>query len=111
MARPRKKIDEKQVLELARIGCTVPEMAVILDVSQSTLNHSYCKIINKGREDGKERLRRLQWKSAQKGNVAMLIWLGKQVLKQADKQEQSGPNGGPVQTEIKLTIEHIGAKP
>jgi hypothetical protein len=25
----------------------------------------------------------------------MQIWLGKQYLGQADKQEQSGPNGGP----------------
>jgi hypothetical protein len=26
----------------------------------------------------------------------MQIWLGKQYLGQRDKQEQSGPNGGPV---------------
>jgi hypothetical protein len=29
----------------------------------------------------------MQWKSAEKGSVPMQIWLGKQVLGQADKQE------------------------
>jgi hypothetical protein len=30
----------------------------------------------------------------------MQIWLGKQYLGQSDKQEQSGPNGGPVERVI-----------
>ena len=29
----------------------------------------------------------MQWKSAEKGNVVMLIWLGKQVLGQSDTPE------------------------
>ena len=29
----------------------------------------------------------MQWKSAEDGNVTMQIWLGKQVLGQAEKQE------------------------
>ena len=29
----------------------------------------------------------MQWKSAEKGNVTMQIWLGKQNLGQSDKQE------------------------
>ena len=32
-------------------------------------------------------LRRQQIEAAKKGNVAMLIWLGKQLLEQADKRE------------------------
>ena len=36
---------------------------------------------------GKIRLRQLQWKAAESGNVSMLIWLGKQYLGQSDKQE------------------------
>ena len=29
----------------------------------------------------------MQWDSAKKGNTTMLVWLGKQYLKQSDKQE------------------------
>ena len=31
----------------------------------------------------------MQWKSAERGSVPMLIWLGKQVLGQTDKSEIS----------------------
>ena len=44
-------------------------------------------ILTKGRDKGKIRLRQLQWRAAEKGNVSMLIWLGKQVLDQTDRQE------------------------
>ena len=45
------------------------------------------KNITKGKDKGKMRLRQMQWKAAEGGNVSMLIWLGKQVLGQSDKQE------------------------
>ena len=31
----------------------------------------------------------MQWKAAERGNTSMLIWLGKQILGQSDKQEIS----------------------
>ena len=34
----------------------------------------------------------MQWKAADKGNVAMLIWLGKQVLGQTEKSEVKWEN-------------------
>ena len=37
----------------------------------------------------KMRLRQLQWKSAESGNVTMQIFLGKNILGQQDKIEQS----------------------
>ena len=44
-------------------------------------------------------LRRKQFALALGGNVTMLIWLGKQLLNQADKAELTGANGGPVKTQ------------
>ena len=35
------------------------------------------------------RLRQLQWKSAEKGNVSMLIFLGKNILGQQDRLEEN----------------------
>ena len=43
--------------------------------------------LDKGRAEGRMRLRTMQFKSAQSGSAAMLIWLGKQILGQKDQQE------------------------
>ncbi len=43
------------------------------------------KTIEAGRENGRATLRRYQWQTAQAGNPALLIWLGKQILGQRDK--------------------------
>ena len=88
MARPKKyNLDTKKVEQLASFGCTNTEIAAFFDCSESTIRGSYCEFLTKGREKGKIRLRQMQWKSAEKGNVPMLIWLGKQVLGQTDKKE------------------------
>jgi len=104
MARPRKLIDQKQVEELARIGCTEPDMAAVLGVSVDTLQRrkrasaEFRGAIEKGRASLRNSLRRLQVKKALEGNVTMLIWLGKQLLGQSDRQntELTGPEGVPM---------------
>ena len=86
--RPKKyNLDTKQVEQLASFGCTDTEIASFFDISRTTLERNYEHYMTKGRESGKIRLRQYQWASAKKGNVAMLIWLGKQLLGQSDKQE------------------------
>ena len=86
--RPKKyNLDTNQVEQLAGFGCTDTEIASFFDISRTTLERNYEHYLTKGREEGKIRLRQYQWASAKKGNVAMLIWLGKQLLGQSDKQE------------------------
>ena len=88
MARPKKyNIDTKQVEQLASFGCTHIEIASFFGCSPDLLEKNYNKHLVKGKQKGKIRLRKWQMKSAERGNVAMLIWLGKQMLGQADKQE------------------------
>ena len=88
MARPKKyNIDTKQVEQLASFGCTNTEIASFFGCDESLIRKSYSEYIAKGRDSGKIRLRQYQWAAAKKGNVAMLIWLGKQLLGQTDKQE------------------------
>jgi transcriptional regulator with XRE-family HTH domain len=90
--RPRKQVDEKQIEMLAGFGCTVAEIAGALGVSKDTLERNYAARIEKGREQAKISLRRMQFKSAEAGNVTMQIWLGKQLLGQKDHnvQEHAG---------------------
>ena len=85
MARPKKyDIDPEQIQKLASYGCTNREMASLYGCSESLLKKSYSSFITKGKDEGKIRLRKLQWNCAEKGNVPMLIWLGKQILGQAE---------------------------
>ena len=85
MARPKKyNIDGEQVRKLANYGCTNVEIADFFGCHESLIRHSYSEYVTKGKAEMKLRLRQLQWKSAEKGNAVMLIWLGKQLLGQSD---------------------------
>ena len=88
MARPKKhNLDTEKVEQLAGFGCTNTEIASFFGCDESLIRKSYSEYLSKGRDKGKIRLRQLQWRAAERGNVSMMIWLGKQVLSQTDKQE------------------------
>lgn len=89
MARPKKHIDMELVEKLAHIHCTQEEIAEVVGVSVKTLQRSaeFCRVYKKGISSGRMSLRRQQWKTAEKGSVAMQIWLGKQYLNQKDDHD------------------------
>jgi hypothetical protein len=89
MARPKLQIDPKLVQDLAALGCKTTEIAVVVGCSTDTLEGRFSAELAKGRENLRISLRRWQLESAKKGNVAMLIWLGKQMLGQTEKVEQT----------------------
>lgn len=82
--RPRKEIDAEQVRQLAAINCSLDEMSAVLKVSVDTLSRNYADVIKEGRSTGRMSLKRKQYEIAMKGNVGMLIWLGKQLLEQRE---------------------------
>ena len=98
VGRPRKNINPEIVEALARIQCTDSEIAAVLDVNERTIQRNFAAILKKGREAGKQSLKRMQYKLAEEGNATMQIWLGKQYLGQKDKveNEHTGANGGPI---------------
>jgi hypothetical protein len=63
-------------------------MAAVLGCDEKTLSNRFSQAIKEGRETGKMSLKRKQWEVAMKGNVAMLIWLGKIQLGQVDTNRQ-----------------------
>lgn len=94
MGRPKgsiKPIDENLVEALARIGCTQTEIATTLGFSQKmfSLRKSLRAAHERGIDSMKTSLRRWQYSKAKEGNVAMLIWLGKQYLGQRDKIDET----------------------
>ena len=89
MSRPKKyKIDTEQVKKLATLGCTNKEIGDFFGCSADLIEKSYSEYLTKGRAEMKMRLRQLQWKSAEKGNVTMQIFLGKNLLGQQDRIEE-----------------------
>ena len=93
--RPKIEIDFEMVNKLCKIQCTGEEIASMLGISYDTLalriktefKMSFTEYYKKESAGGKASLRRLQWKAAENGNPTMLVWLGKQYLKQKDKHE------------------------
>ena len=94
MGRPKgsiKKIDAEQVRELASIGCTLEEMSRVMRCSESTIKKrpDLREAVDLGSAEMRESLRRMQFRKAREGHVAMLIWLGKQYLGQKDRMEET----------------------
>jgi|TARA_R100001460_G_scaffold106956_2_gene155052 hypothetical protein len=90
MARPKKyQIDTVQLQKLATLGCTNKEMGDFFGCSADLLEKSYSEFLIKGRAEQKMRLRQLQWKACESGNVTMLIFLGKNMLGQQDRIEET----------------------
>ena len=83
----QKEINPIQVKRLAEKFWSKSEIAAFLDCHVDTVTNRFQEVYAKGKEVGKTKLRDLQMKSAQNGNVTMQIWLGKQYLGQSDKQE------------------------
>jgi len=100
--RPEKQLDWDLINGLAEIHCTPKEIVAFVNKHYAENTHyntydgqtrrkyglSFGEYVNTMHEaTAKPKLRRLQWKGAESGNAALLIWLGKQYLGQTDKQE------------------------
>jgi hypothetical protein len=102
--RPRLTFNLRLVEDLGKIQSTHSELAAVLGVSIETVKRrlkddpEFCAVYDKGLENGKSSLRRIQWKSALAGNTTMQIWLGKQYLQQRDMHsaELTGAKGEPL---------------
>ena len=85
----------EQLITMVRIQCTQEEICRIHSVTDKTLNEAlkrrgepgFSEFYKKHQDEGRASLRRAQWKAAQSGNPTMLVWLGKQMLGQRDKQD------------------------
>lgn len=101
--------DKRTILTLRKLGewgATREEAAAWLEVSRPTLwkflieYPEIGELFEAGLDRAKCTLRRLQWDAAKKGNVTMLIWLGKQMLKQRD-------DAGGIDPETKESLDQL----
>ena len=84
--RPKKHVDLEPVEKLAHMQCTYSDIASTLSISVDTLarNKDSAATYKRGAEPYRKTLRRMQFESANKGNITVQIWLGKQYLGQSD---------------------------
>lgn len=84
------EFDLKQVHGLCKLMATQEEIAAYFSVSVRTVadrmanEPDFKKAMEDGYAEGRLRLRRWQMRAAMKGNAAMLIFLGKNLLGQKD---------------------------
>ena len=92
MGSPKIHVDWEQFDSLCEIQCTLQEIASFFRCSEDTIEHrvkekfecTFSELWKKKSAGGRSSLRRKQFQVALKGNVSMLIWLGKQYLYQRD---------------------------
>ena len=77
-------IPPDEVYKLACLYCSYQEIADWFNIPRETLKYNFRDLIQKGYNSTKQGLRRAQIDVAMKGNVTMLIWLGKQMLNQSE---------------------------
>lgn len=113
--RPAAIIDWKAVNRLLQAGCSAVQIASRIGITADTL-YNRCKTDHKQdfsaysqqkKEHGETLLHEQQFALAMKGNLGMLVWLGKQRLGQKEKHEHAGPDGKDL---ITVTL-NLGGQP
>jgi hypothetical protein len=84
---PFKQLDARKIELMAEVGCSREEIGLLCGVSTSTIDRNYDGAVKQGHAKRNYNLRKLQYESAKRGSVAMLIWLGKQWLGQKEHIE------------------------
>lgn len=92
VGRDRTVVPPHDVYRLATIGCKDREIAEWFGIDSNTLRYNFSVELIKGRETLKQSLRRKQIEVAMTGNPTMLIFLGKNLLGQADSPQSEGMN-------------------
>jgi hypothetical protein len=95
LGRPQKEINWEVLNGILQYGASLVDCAEMLDVSEDTIERKikdqYAVTFKEYRDQKKSKmrmkLRQKQFEMALKGNVPLLIWLGKNELGQTDKAE------------------------
>lgn len=107
-----KVISAAELGQLCRLQVTMREAAAFFGMSVSTFhshlhdNPELAAAWEAGRQNGLVSLRRLQWQAAERGNTALLIFLGKAYLGQSD-QSSAGEMIWPEWDLEKLTVAEL----
>lgn len=82
-----KTIDRDLVFRLACIQCSDREIAEVVGTNVQTLRRRFGTLIDSGKEQGKQSLRRAMYEKAMNGDSRVMLFLSKQYLGMRDTPE------------------------
>jgi cytochrome c-type biogenesis protein CcmH/NrfF len=82
-----KTIDRDLVFRLACIQCSDQEIAEVVGTTVTTLRKRFGKILEQGKQEGRQSLRRAMYEKAMNGDSRLQIFLSKQYLGMRDTPE------------------------
>ena len=85
--RPFKHLDARKIEQMAMIGCSNEEIALLCDCSADTIENNYSGAVKGGKARRNHNLRKMMFESAKKGNIVMMIFLAKNWLGMRDRPE------------------------
>lgn len=101
--RPKKEISVEDLERLCAMQCADEEIAAWFTCSTKTIQRirkqePYKTVFENGSAMGRVSIKRAQYQAALKGNVSMLIWLGKVILGQKEviQNQLTGEDGNPI---------------
>lgn len=111
IGRPKADIDWNRVNELLIAGCSGAEVAGYFGLNKTTIyercvtdnNLTFTEYSSQFYSKGETIIREAQFKKVKEGDNAMLIWLGKNRLKQRDKEEDK-----PANTQYTIKVDRDG---
>ena len=89
MGRPKKELNEDDIYQMAKEGCSVDDIAVEMGCSDQLIYNRYYDIFKEGQAAGRRAIHRKQFEKAMEGDAGMLRWLGSNRLGQSDKVHQT----------------------
>ena len=101
MARPEADINLLELEKLSVLQCTDEEIASFFSVSTKTIERrkkdpEFRAVMERGKAKGRISVRRAQMKLLEAGNATMGIWLGKQLLGQANEIRHEVNSNAPL---------------
>jgi hypothetical protein len=114
--RPKVDIDWDKVGKMLEAGCSAVGIAATIGCDEDTLrkrcpadnNCTFSEFSQQKKAKGDELLRTKQFQVAMTGDKTMLVWLGKQRLGQADKQEIGNKDGEAFKQEVEVIFTNDG---
>ena len=82
MLQPKDEINEEHLVHFAAVQCSDEDIASAFACSPRRLRRGFGRLLRHTRAKARCNLRKMQWASAMKGSVPMLVWLGRQYLAQ-----------------------------
>lgn len=101
--RPKKQFTPEQIKKINKAAFNQAKDSTIagyLGIDPDTFKLHFSELTSKKRYEGKIWLLEQQWRQAEAGNPALLCFLGKNYLEQADRQEFTGRDGSPLQIQV-----------